>query len=90
MKTTIELPDQLVKQVKVQSAKSGLSMKDYFIRALKKELSNTIDIKEKPWLELKNMADLSNLTPEINAFDDYIIPGDAAYLDVNEPNSNDS
>ncbi len=39
MRTTIELPDELLKQVKSQAALSGLSIKEFFTQAVEEKLA---------------------------------------------------
>ena len=39
MRTTIELPDQLLKQAKTRAALSGMSLKELFIEAVEEKLA---------------------------------------------------
>lgn len=38
MKTTLDLPDALLRQVKAQAALQGTSMRDFFVRAIEERL----------------------------------------------------
>jgi len=38
MRTTIELPDELLKKAKIRAVQEGVSLKQIFIRALNREL----------------------------------------------------
>jgi len=49
MRTTVDLPDQLFKQIKARAALSGVKMKDFIIQALTMELMNrSSPLKKKP------------------------------------------
>jgi hypothetical protein len=39
MRTTIELPDDLLKQAKARAALSGISLKEFFIQAVQQKLA---------------------------------------------------
>ena len=40
MRTTIELPDELMKQAKVHAAASGISMRAFFVAAVEQKLEH--------------------------------------------------
>ncbi|MBO6792784.1 MAG: hypothetical protein JJ895_02645 [Balneolaceae bacterium] len=46
MRTTIDLPDDLMKSAKIRAVEEGISLKQLFIRALKNELNPSIKIVE--------------------------------------------
>jgi len=48
MRTTIELPDQLLARAKSQAALSGLSLKEFFIEALERRLAPDNRKKRRP------------------------------------------
>lgn len=70
MKTTIELPDSLFKQAKIESAKKGISLKDLFINALEKEL-NIENASVFPWKELLSSGSAKGLSSSESGFDEY-------------------
>ena len=40
MRTTIEMPDQLLSQAKIHAATHGISLRQFFIEAVEKQLSS--------------------------------------------------
>lgn len=50
MRTTVDLPDDLMKRAKIRAVEEGISLKDLFIRALKSELDLAAkkEVKEEP------------------------------------------
>ena len=64
MKTTIELPDELLKLAKAKATLSGMSLKNYFREALENKLAqeNTNQSISKPWM--KGFGGLSHLHKE--------------------------
>ena len=55
MRTTIELPDHILKQAKIKAVEEGISLKKLFIRALERELhsADSIDSSEQTSSGLK-------------------------------------
>lgn len=51
MKTTVELPDQLLRKAKAAAAEEGKSLKDYFTEAVSDRLRRNVQSSEKaePW-----------------------------------------
>ena len=41
MRTTIELPDEILKKAKIKAVQEGISLKQLFTRALEKELDGS-------------------------------------------------
>jgi hypothetical protein len=66
MRTTIELPDELMRRAKVRAAQSGMSLKVLFIQALESSLNNgpKKTRKDPPVLGGKGNNRIKDLTPE--------------------------
>ena len=56
MRTTIELPDFLFREVKSTAAKQGVRLKDYITGALQDKLAQTSSPVDKPWMEFFGLA----------------------------------
>ena len=48
MRTTIELPDELLTQAKSRAALSGVSLKDFFISAIEQKLAAGTKLRTNP------------------------------------------
>ena len=48
MRTTIELPDELLQKARQQAAESGVSLKDFFISALERRLMAPAKVRQPP------------------------------------------
>jgi hypothetical protein len=86
MRTTIDLPDKIVKKAKMEAIKQGITLKEFFQKALEKELSTVSSSgSSSPWQKLRGMGAASNLSPEDSGFEGYSGPDWQAALQVNEP-----
>lgn len=56
VRTTIELPDFLFREVKSTAAKQGVRLKDYISEALRDKLAKPPLPVEKPWMEFFGIA----------------------------------
>ena len=56
MRTTIDLPDPLFREVKATAARSGMLLKDYITEALKDKLSKPPNPAAKPWMKFAGIA----------------------------------
>lgn len=56
MRTTIDLPDPLFREVKSTAAKQGMLLKDYITAALRDKLEKTPRTAEKPWMKFAGIA----------------------------------
>ena len=56
MRTTIELPDFLFREVKSTAAKQGVRLKDYITDALRDKLAQSPSPAQKPWMEFCGIA----------------------------------
>ncbi len=64
MRTTIELPDPLFREVKATAARQGMSLKDYIRAALQDQLARRPVVAAKPWM---NFAGIAANDPEMVA-----------------------
>ena len=48
MRTTIELPDELLEKARQQAAESGITLKELFISALERRLTTTPKVRRPP------------------------------------------
>lgn len=51
MKTTLEIPDNLLKEIKLINSKSGVSMKEFIVHAIVDRLDRVKGSEEKPWMK---------------------------------------
>ncbi len=73
MRTTIDIPDHLLKKAKLQAVKEGISLKELFTRSLERELAE-LDSPLTPWNILKGMGSSEDLAPEDSGFEGYQLP----------------
>lgn len=86
MRTTVDIPDELMKKAKMKAIEEGLSLKDLLTRILEKELAETSSkMSTAPWKQLKGKGSAATLNPGESGFDDYSGPDWHAGLHVNEP-----
>lgn len=51
MKTTLEIPDNLLKEIKSVNSKNGVSMKEFIVHAIIDRLDRMKGSREKPWMK---------------------------------------
>lgn len=86
MKTTIDLPDDLMKKAKIKAIERGVSLKELFTEMLENELNeSSIQNMPAPWKALKGKGSASGLQPTDTPFDDYTGPDWMQSVHVNEP-----
>jgi hypothetical protein len=56
VRTTIELPDPLFREVKATAARQGMRLKDYITEALQDKLTKHPNPAEKPWMKFAGIA----------------------------------
>jgi hypothetical protein len=56
MRTTIDLPDLLFREVKATAAHQGMHLKDYITEALLDKLAKKPVAAEKPWMKFAGIA----------------------------------
>lgn len=84
MRTTIDLPDNLMKAAKVKALEQGVSLKSFFTRALKNELDKENSASSKPWKKLQNMGSTKGLSAQSSGFEGYAGPDWNTGFHVNE------
>jgi len=89
MRTTIDLPDEIVKKAKIKAIESGMTLKELFLHALEKELDSTTPSSTSPWKSLKGMGSTSNLRADTSGFEGYTGPDWNHALQVNDDPNND-
>jgi len=86
MRTTIDLPDPLMKKAKMKAIERGVTLKELFTEMLENELQEPTEIKtEAPWKALHGKGSASGLQPGDTPFDDYSGPDWLQSIQVNEP-----
>ena len=56
VRTTIELPDPLFREVKATAARQGMRLKDYITEALQDKLAKLPAPAQKPWMKFTGIA----------------------------------
>jgi hypothetical protein len=86
MRTTIEIPDKLMKEAKIKAVQEGITLKELFIRSLEKELEqHSASESGAPWKKLSGKGSASGLSPSDSGFDGYSGPDWNHSIGVNEP-----
>lgn len=87
MRTTIDLPDTLMKKAKKKAIEEGITLKELFKRTLEKELSIGGPVQDAPWKQLHGLGSAHKLKPEDSGFDGYSEPDWNHAVQANEPES---
>ncbi|MCC5906099.1 MAG: hypothetical protein JJU13_07840 [Balneolaceae bacterium] len=86
MRTTIDIPDELMKKAKMKAVERGITLKELFTELLESEFQDhTAAIPKAPWKKLKGKGSASELHPADTPFDDYSGPDWVQSYQVNEP-----
>jgi hypothetical protein len=85
MRTTIDIPDQLMKEAKKKAIEEGITLKELFTRTLEKELSVGVSHQTAPWKKLHGKGSAQNLHPDDSGFEGYSGPDWNHGVQVNEP-----
>jgi len=85
MRTTIDLPDNLMKKAKKKAIEEGITLKELFTRTLEKELSGSASAQAAPWKQLHGKGSAESLKPEDSGFEGYSGPDWNQAVQVNEP-----
>ncbi len=86
MRTTIDIPDSLMKKAKKQAIEEGITLKEFFTRTLENELSSDKQLTKAPWEKLRGTGTSSRLDAEDSGFEGYSGPDWNHAIQVNEPN----
>ncbi|MCP9290524.1 hypothetical protein [Gracilimonas sediminicola] len=70
MRTSVDLPDELMKKAKIKAVEEGISLKDLIIRSLTNELDQTKDVQGTPWKDLKGKGTASGLSADKSGFEE--------------------
>ena len=87
MRTTIDLPDNLMKKAKKKAIEEGITLKELFTRTLEKELSMEMQAQATPWKQLHGKGSAQHLQPEDSGFEGYSGPDWNHAVQANEPES---
>lgn len=75
MRTTIDIPDHLMKKAKIKAVEEGITLKEFLTSCLEKELSESTGKKsEKSWKGLQGQGSADQLKPEDSGFEGYSGP----------------
>lgn len=86
MRTTIDIPDHLMKKAKIKAVREGITLKKLLINSLEKELADSFEgQQEAPWKSLRGQGSADTLAAEESGFDDYSGPGYFHAMQVNDP-----
>jgi hypothetical protein len=85
MRTTIDIPDNLLKKAKKKAIDEGTSLKNIFIRCLEKELDEQSSDTSAPWKTLKGKGSANKLKAADSGFEGYSGPDWNSGIQVNEP-----
>lgn len=68
MRTSVDIPDDLMKKAKIKAVEEEISLKELIIRGLKKELGDLEEKNETPWEDLKGRGSASGLRSNDSGF----------------------
>jgi len=85
MRTTIDIPDLLIKKAKKKAIEEGITLKQLFTQMLERELLDSSSPGNAPWKKLHGKGSAKSLTPEDSGFEDYSGPDWNHSVQVNEP-----
>ncbi len=84
MRTTIDIPSDLMKKVKIKAAKEGITLKDLFIRSLRSEVEVNVKTHIEKLRELGSLGNADDLKPEDSGFNFDFEPESEFFFYVNE------
>ncbi len=88
MRTTIDIPDHIMKKAKIKAIEEGVTLKEYLIKCLEKELaSGSSEELEAPWKILRGKGSASGLSASESGFQGYSGPDWNHSMQVNDPSS---
>jgi hypothetical protein len=88
MRTSIDIPDKLMKEAKIKAVKEGITLKELVIRSLEKELdTQAVPVSAAPWKKLAGKGSASALQPSDSGFEGYPGPDWNHGVGVNEPDN---
>lgn len=84
MRTTIDIPDDLIKKAKIKAVEEGISLKELFVKSLENQLAEPNGEEVPPWEKLRGMGSSTKLSPEDSGFEGYSGPDWNHSMQVNE------
>lgn len=84
MRTSIDIPDNLLKKAKLEAIERGVSLKDLVIQALEKEISHGEAPGPSFWKSLRGQGSTMGIQAETSGFDDYSGPDWTHAIKVND------
>ncbi len=88
MRTTVQIPDHILKKAKLKAVKEGITLKQLFISALEKELaSGDNSPSDAPWKKLRGSGSTQNLDPQESGFNGYPTDDYLTGVQINDPGS---
>jgi len=79
MKTTLEIPDTILRRAKSAAAQQGIPLREFVTEAVKEKLASDAKAAEKPWL--KQMGKLKHLHQETERIN-RLIEADSEKIDA--------
>lgn len=70
MRTSVDIPDELMKKAKIKAVEEEISLRELIIRGLKNEIGDAQETNSTPWKELRGKGNASRLNPNISGFDE--------------------
>ena len=70
MRTSVDIPDEIMKKAKIKAVEEGISFKELIIRSLTKELGLEEEVRGTPWKELQGKGTASGLSPNKSGFEE--------------------
>ena len=84
MRTSLDIPDQLLKKAKLEAIERGVSFKDLVIQALERELTTEPTSGTSFWKSLRGKGSASGIEAETSGFDGYLGPDWTHAIHVND------
>jgi hypothetical protein len=84
MRTSIDLPDQLMKKAKLEAIERGVSLKELIIQAMERELTAKGPSGKSIWKSLQGKGSAIHLDAETSGFDGYSGPDWTHAIHVND------
>ncbi len=69
MRTSVDIPDELMKKAKIKAVEEEISLRELIIRGLQNEIGDAQKSSSKPWKDLRGKGNASRLNPNISGFD---------------------
>ena len=88
MRTTIDIPDSVMKKAKIKAIEQGITLKEFFLNALKKELEPGSHVSSSsPWEKLRGKGSTCGIDASDSPFENYSGPDWQTDIYLNDPQS---